>query len=151
MSGGGTKPGVAIDPALTALSLQLDGFIEQFDEFNSYAFAADSLYHPGQRSLTGWTKALTDSLSEVLDTLEVGIQKVITGESLKPDERTSLLKAIDDYTRIQAQHPTARAAKKPPQEFSTETVQVTIPDLNFAPLIARLDTKGSSHSTTALV
>jgi hypothetical protein len=150
MSGGGTKPGVAIDPALTALSLQLDGFIERFDKFNSYAFAADSLYHPGQRSLAGWTKALTDSLSEVLNTLEEGLQKVITGESLAPDERISVLKAIEDYTRIQALHPIAKAAKKPPIGFSTDTVQVEIPDLNFAPLIARLDTKGR-FQTTALV
>lgn len=147
MPGGGTKPHVAIDPALTALSSQLDEFRTQFETFHSFAFAADSMYHAGQRSLTGWTKELTDTFSGVLETLEEGINKVITGKSL---ERTILLEAIDKYKGIQADHPIAKATKKPPGGFSTDTVQVTIPDLNFAPLIASLDTRGR-FQTTALV
>ena len=145
MPGGG-----ATDRALAELSLKLDEFSSEFDQFNSVAFAANSNYPRGQRSLEGWTKELTDTLSEVLVTLELGIDKVITRTSLTADDRTTFSDAIDEYKRIQALHSTVRAAKKPPVGFSTDTVQVTIPNLNFAPLIARLGTEGR-FQTTALV
>ena len=147
MSGGSTNPDGAIDPALTTLAMQLHELNSEFEWFASVTFAEDSNYTRGQRSLEGWTRDLTDTFSDVLLTLDEGINKVITRQSL---EGTILSDAIDDYKSIQADHPIAKATKKPPVGVSTESVEVTIPNLDFAPLIARLGTEGR-FQTTALV
>jgi len=150
MSGGSTNPDGAIDLPLRALSRKLHDLNDEFEGFHSVTFAADSNYPPGQRSLTGWTRHLTDTFSDVLLTLDEGINKVINRQSLTRHERRILLDAIDEYKIIQAHHPIAKATKKPPVGVSTDSVQVTIPNLDFAPLIARLGMEGR-FQTTALV